>query len=101
MINTIMSNSISYVLLNQIFVSEKLAKKEKFIHWIYDATKATEIRRDVDLVVTKEEAETYLSEFNPKIEKKPIKYFPEKAEINKLSGLVPYNTYILYYFRIT
>lgn len=99
--NTIMSNSISYVILNQIFVSEKLAKKEKFIHWIYDATKATDIRRDIDLVVTKEEAETYLSEFKPKIEKRPIKYFPEKAEINKQAGLVPYNTDIFYYFRVT
>ena len=101
MINTIMSNSISYVLLNQIFVSEKLAKKEKFIHWIYDATKLTEIRRDINLVVTKEEAEAYLAKFNPKIEKRPIKYFPEKAEINELSGLVPYNTEIFYYFRVT
>jgi|SRR5690625_3681603 len=99
--NTIMSNSVSYVILNQIFVSEKLAKKESFIHWMYDATKLTEIRRDINLVVTKEDAETYLSEFNPKIEKRPNKYFPEKTEINEQSGLVPSNTELFYYFRVT
>lgn len=99
--NTLMSKKASYVILNQIFVSQELAKKEKFIHWIYDTTKDTEVRRDVDLIVTKESAATFFKNFQPNLEEKPYKYFREKNAINKKTGLIPTNPEIFFYFRIT
>lgn len=100
-INTLVSEDISYVILNNIFVSEALAKKDKFVHWIYDTTKDPEIRRDLYLAVTKEKAENYLKKFNPQLEEKPFKYFREKTKINNKTGLIPFNPEIFFYFRIT
>lgn len=99
--NTMVSKRMSYVILNQLFVSEKLAKKDKFIRFIYDATKDPEIRRDMNLVVTKEKAEDFIKKFKPKLEQKPFKYFSEKTDIINTTGLVPFHTEIFYYFRVT
>ncbi|MGM8216666.1 hypothetical protein ACLIA0_14060 [Bacillaceae bacterium W0354] len=46
--NTVIAKEISYELLRTFAVSEELAQEENFIRWMYDATKDTEIRRDIN-----------------------------------------------------
>lgn len=99
--NTLTSKRISYTILAQLFVSADFAESDDFIRWIYDTTKETEIRKDIELVVTKESAYSFLNKFSPSIEKKPYKYFQEKTEIGKESGLIPANSDLFHFFRIT
>lgn len=99
--NTLISKRISYTILAQLFVSADFAASDDFIRWIYDTTKETEIRKDIELVVTKESAYSFLKNFTPSVERKPYKYFQEKVEIGQESGLIPANSDLFHFFRIT
>lgn len=99
--NTIISKEISYYILTKVFISEDFAKSDELIHWLYDMTKITEIRKDLNLLVTKELAYDYLTNFHPKLERKPYKYFEEMTKTNEESSFIPSNSELFYYLRIT
>ncbi|MFB6466922.1 Ger(x)C family spore germination protein [Cytobacillus sp. Hz8] len=87
--NSMISREIIYDLLRIIVVSEEMAKDKDFIKVIYDTIKDREIRRDVHLAVTKEEAATYLTKNNPKIDTRPHKYFQYMINRGKDTGMIP------------
>lgn len=99
--NTIISKQISYVLLEQITISEQFAKSDTFIRWMSDMTKGKEIRRNTRMNITKESAYSFLTSFKPKIEENPYKYFKDIHEINARTKFIPTNSELFYYFRIT
>lgn len=73
--NAVIAKEISYNLLKNIIVSEKLAKEKDFIRWMYDTTKEKDIRRDTYLIFTKEDASTFINKNEPKLETRANKYF--------------------------
>ncbi|WP_409304809.1 Ger(x)C family spore germination protein [Peribacillus sp. SCS-155] len=87
--NVSVTKELSYDLLKVFIISEELAKETQFIRHIYDATKDREIRRDVILVVSKEQAHTFLNKNKPKLETRPHKYFELITERVIQTGMSP------------
>ncbi|WP_163969705.1 Ger(x)C family spore germination protein [Oceanobacillus halotolerans] len=73
--NTVVAKEVTYDLLNVIIVSEELARDDRFIRWMYDATKGEDIRRNAKLLVSKENAATFIQNTQPSIETRPHQYF--------------------------
>lgn len=99
--NTIISKEISYDILGFIFVSETLAQEDDFRIFMYDAAKESEIRRDTELIVTKEEALQFLENNQPIFETKLHRFFELITERGMENGMIPPDSTLLYYFRIT
>jgi len=98
--NTVISKQITYDLLQLIIVSEEFAKDNDFIRWMYDVTKAMEIRRDMELVVTKEDPSTFVQNNQPKLDTRPQQYYESIFTNGKDAGTLPPSVFSSY-FRIT
>lgn len=98
--NTVIAKEISYDLLRILVVSEDFARDEKFIRWIYDATKSLEIRRDARLLVSKEETATFLMNNQPVLETRPHEYFNLIFNRGAEVGITPPSE-LHTFFRIT
>src|SRR5690625_1336095 len=99
--NTLTSKIITYDILSYIFVSEKLAQEENTIRWMYDFSKDMDVRRDANLVITKEETGDYFEKNKPTFEQRPHKYFELAIENSVNTGMIPDDSQLLYYYRIT
>jgi len=99
--NIIVAKTITYDQLQFIAVSEELAADREFIRFIYDATKDVEIRRDVNLFITKEETAEYFRKTNPKLELRVHKYFDLIIDHVQRTGFIPSNSELLQFFRVT
>jgi spore germination protein KC len=96
-----MANSvITYDLLRMLIVSEDFARDENFIRWIYDATKSMEIKRDIKLLVTKEESATFFQNNKPLLETRPHEYFEKILATGNEMGTIP-ESQLYQFFRIT
>ncbi|MHC0036247.1 Ger(x)C family spore germination protein [Pseudoneobacillus sp. C159] len=98
--NAVISKEITYDLLRAIFVSEKLAKEEQFIRWMYDATKDREIRRDIYFAVTKESTSEFFENNKPKLDTRVQKYFEQIFQHGIENGMIP-DSVLHQYFKIT
>ncbi|ASN05947.1 Ger(x)C family spore germination protein [Virgibacillus necropolis] len=98
--NVVISKEITYDLLTVLTVSQEFAKDKDFIRWMYDTTKDPEIRRDVHLVVTKENASEFFKKNEPKLETRPHKYFDMILDRGVETGMLP-SSELIEYFRIT
>lgn len=98
--NAIVAKEITYDILRAIFVSEKLAKDERFIRWMYDTTKDREIRRDNYFIVTKENVSDFFKKNKPKLETRPHKYFELILSRGVENGLIPESD-VHKFFKIT
>jgi spore germination protein KC len=98
--NAVIAKSITYDILDFFAVSEKLAKDEKFVRWIYDATKDREIRRDTKIIVTKEDASKFIENNKPKLETRRHEYFEVIFDNATEIGLIP-DSEMHNFFRIT
>lgn len=83
-----------------LVVSEDFAQDKDFIRWMYDMTKDPEIRRDVNMVVTKENASKFFKRNKPKLETRPHKYFKMALQRGVETGMLP-SSELIEYFRIT
>jgi len=99
--NAIIAKTITYDQLQVIAVSEKLARDKELIMWMYDSTKDVQIRRDVDFIVTKENADVFFKKTHPRLEQRVHKYFNNMIENGSQTGLIPPNSQLLEYFRIS
>ncbi|MEW8972426.1 MAG: Ger(x)C family spore germination protein, partial [Mesobacillus sp.] len=97
--NTVISKEISYDLLSVIIVSEELARKPDFIRVIYSAAKDREIKRNTDLLITKESAETFILNNKPLLETRPHKFFEFMIGRGKETGMIP-NTDLNDFFKV-
>lgn len=98
--NAVISKKISYNLMKNIIVSEKLAQEKDFIRWMYDTTKEKDIRRDTYLIITKEEASQFILENDPKLETRANKYFDIIIKRGIETANIPDST-LHKYLRIT
>ncbi|WP_404357687.1 Ger(x)C family spore germination protein [Cytobacillus firmus] len=87
--NTTIAKDIVYDLLSVMIVSEDFAKSGDFIRWMYDATKDREIKRNIPLIVTKEEASKFINENDPKLETRIHKYFNLILDHGIQTGFIP------------
>src|SRR5699024_668211 len=99
--NTVIAKEITYDALSDIVISEQLARSKDFIRYIYDASKDMEIRRNTELIVTKEDAYTFLVDTKPLIESEPHRYFKLIREKGQQNGNIPADSQLLYFTRIT
>ncbi len=99
-LNALVSKEVTYDLLKVIVISEEFAKEKDFIRYIYETAKDREIRRDVFLAVSKEDASKYLEENDPKQETRPHKYFQFMINRGIQAGLIPESD-LHRFFRIT
>lgn len=99
-LNALVSKEVTYDLLRVIIISEEFAKDKDFIRYIYESAKDREIRRDVFLAVSKEEASKYLEKNDPKQETRPHKYFQFMINRGIDAGLIPESD-LHRFFRIT
>lgn len=99
--NAVVAKQITYDQLQMIAVSEELAQEKSFINFMYDATKDVEIRRDVKLMVTKESASQYFKQNHPRLQARAHEYFNLMMDRGAETGLIPSNSELMRYFRIT
>lgn len=98
--NAVIAKEITYDMLRVMVVSEEFAKDKDFIRWMYDTTKDPEIRRNVHLVVSKENSSKFFENNKPKLETRPHKYFEMALKRGIETGMLP-NSELIQYFRIT
>jgi spore germination protein KC len=98
--NTVIAKQITYDLLRMIIISEDFARDESFIRWIYDATKSMEIKRDIKLVVTREETAQFLQNNKPLLETRPHEYYEKILATGEEIGTAP-KSELNQFFRIT
>lgn len=98
--NAVIAKEISYNLMKNIIVSEKLAKEKDFIRWMYDTTKEKDIRRDTYLIITKEDASKFINTNEPKLETRANKYFDFIIKRGIETANIPDST-LHRYLRIT
>ncbi|TCJ03872.1 Ger(x)C family spore germination protein [Cytobacillus praedii] len=98
--NAVIAKEISYNLMKNIIVSEKLAMEKEFIRWMYDTTKEKDIRRDTYLIFTKEDASKFILENQPKLETRANKYFEFIIRRGIATANIPDST-LHRYLRIT
>lgn len=87
--NAIVAKEISYDLLRVVIVSEDLAEKPDFIRYMYSAAKDREIKRSAQLIVSKESAEDFIMNNEPKLETRPHKYFELMIDRGQETGMIP------------
>jgi spore germination protein KC len=73
--NAFVARDISYNHTRTLIVSEKLAKDDEFIRIIYSALRERQLKRDINLIVSKEKASEFIRNNNPTTETRPHKYF--------------------------
>lgn len=98
--NAVIEKEITYDLLRVLIVSEEFAKDEDFIRWMYDTTKDPEIRRDVHLVITKENTSEFIKNNNPTLETRPHRFFELALTRGIETGMLP-TSELIQFFRIT
>jgi Ger(x)C family germination protein len=98
--NIVISKQISYDLLRVFMVSEEFASDEDFLRWIYDVTKSPEVRRDINLLITKEDVLTFVENNEPKLETRSHKFYELMFESGQQTGTIPPSK-MNQYFQIT
>src|SRR5699024_9604439 len=87
--NTVIAKRISYDLLRVFMVAEDFAQDDDFIRWVYDVTKTPEIRRDVNLLITKEDPATFVEKNKPKLDTRTHKFYELMFESGQQTGTLP------------
>ncbi|GGM43138.1 putative spore germination protein YfkR [Paraliobacillus quinghaiensis] len=90
--NTANSFVTKRIVLDQtkvIVVSEELARSEDFLRVIQSASRTPQIRRGVEMIVSKEKASDFLNNNDPKMEQRPHKYYQYMLNRAKQTGIIP------------
>ena len=83
-----------------IVASEELARSDDFMRVIQSATRAPQLRRTIQLIVSKEKASEFVNNFEPLIEKRPHKFYQFLLQSGQEIGVVPDAT-LHRFFQIT
>lgn len=83
-----------------IIISEQLARSEDFLRIIQSASRSPQIRRGVQLIVSKENASVFLNNTKPTMEQQPHKYYQYMLSRAKQTGIIP-DANLHRFFQIT
>ncbi|UFT99448.1 Ger(x)C family spore germination protein [Radiobacillus kanasensis] len=98
--NSIVTKEITLDHTKVIVVSEELARSGEMIRFMQSTTRTTQIRPGVQLVVSKEKAETFLNNNHPTLESRPHKYYQFMLHRAKETGNIPESDFHRF-FQIT
>ncbi|MBP3950686.1 Ger(x)C family spore germination protein [Bacillus suaedae] len=87
--NSIISREVLLDHTSVVIVSEELARSGQFINIIQSANRTKELRRGVQIIVSKEDAKDFLKNNNPKMETRPHKYYQFMLKRAKETGFIP------------
>jgi spore germination protein KC len=90
--NTFITRSISFSHTQTLIVSEKFASGEQFKNFIGSSIRDRQLRREVNIIVTKESAADFIRSNKPVLETRPHKFFDFMEMRWDETGLVPYST---------
>ncbi|MEF3303089.1 Ger(x)C family spore germination protein [Paenibacillus sp. GYB003] len=99
--NSVITRKISFSHLRTMIVSEEFAKSKFFLRIISSSMRDPEMRREVNLIVSKEKASEFIDRNKPNLETRPHKYFAFMQERWRDTGNVPYSTLNRYFTRLT
>lgn len=99
--NSVVTRKISFAHLRSLVVSEEFAKNKYFHRIITASMRDPEMRREVNLIVSKENASEFIHKNNPKMETRPHKYYAFMQERWSDTGHVPFSTLNRYFTRIS
>lgn len=87
--NSFVSREITLDHTRVLVTSEKLARSGDFIRIMQTTARTTQIRRGVQIIVSKEKASEFLNNTNPKMETRPHKYYQLILSRAKETGIIP------------
>ncbi|MBU8880070.1 Ger(x)C family spore germination protein [Bacillus sp. FJAT-29790] len=99
--NSIISRKLSFAHLRTIIIAEELAKTKLFHHIISSAIIDPELRRETNLIVSKEHAKDFIDANKPKLETRPHKYYAFMLQRWKDTGYVPLSDLNRYFQRLS
>ncbi|MGP4038957.1 Ger(x)C family spore germination protein [Gracilibacillus sp. D59] len=98
--NSIVSKKITLDHSRIIVVAEELARSEDFIRVIQSASRTPQIRRGVQMVISKESARDFINNNEPVMEQRPHKYYQFMLSRAIQTGIIPKAT-LHRFFQIT
>lgn len=99
--NSVVSRKLTFSHLQTMIISEKLAKTSLNHHVIAASAGDPEMRREINVIVSKEEAAKFILKNKPKLETRPHKYYNFMMERWRDTGFVPYSTLNRYFQRLS
>ncbi|MCP8969251.1 Ger(x)C family spore germination protein [Ectobacillus ponti] len=98
--NSVITRRISFAHLQTMIIGEKLARTQLFHHIMADSIRDPEMRREMNLMVCREKAESFIKRNKPEMETRPHKYYSFMQKRWKDTGFVPYSTMNRYFQRV-
>jgi spore germination protein KC len=98
--NTVVSRQVNFGHLRTMIVGEKLAATGQFQHIIGTTLRDPEMRREINLIVSPENASEFIQNNKPTMETRPHKYYTFMTQRWRDTGEVPYSTLNRYYSRV-
>lgn len=98
--NTIIPRRISFTHLQTLIVSEKLARSDHFHKMIASQNRQPDIRREMNLIVCREEALEFIKKNKPRMETRPHKYYQYMMEQWRATDIVPLSTMNTYLYSL-
>lgn len=88
--NSFVTKKITLDQTKVIVISEELARSNDFIRVIQSASRTPQLRRGVQLIVSKENASDFLNNNDPKLETRPHKYYQYMINRATQTGIIPH-----------
>lgn len=98
--NAIVAKEITLNQSRVVIISEKLARSKEFIHLMQSAPSTVDLKLNAQLVISKENAETFIRNTKPIIESRPHKYYQYMLDRAKETGIIP-DAPLVRFFQIT
>ncbi|ARU60452.1 hypothetical protein CBW65_04730 [Tumebacillus avium] len=90
--NASIPRKLSFSHTKVLIIGEKLAKSEKFFSIIGATLREREMRREMNILVSREPAAEFIRSNSPKLETRPHKFFDFMVDRWQDTGLVPLST---------
>lgn len=98
--NSVIPRKLNFAHLQTLIIGEKAARTPLLHHLISSQTGDPEMRREVNIIITKETAAEFIKKNKPKLETRPHKYYQFMQDRWKDTGHVPYATVNRYFQRL-
>ncbi|WP_338786929.1 Ger(x)C family spore germination protein [Metabacillus sp. FJAT-53654] len=99
-VNAFIGRQLSFSQTQVLIVSEELARSDEFIKMIYTGIRERELRKSVNLIVTKEKASEFIDINKPLLETRPHKFYQLMVNRARETGFVPPSD-LLHFFQTT
>lgn len=87
--NSVITKRLSLKHTKVLVVSEELARSGEFVRIIQAVTRTPELRRSIQIIVSKEEASEFLKNNKPLLERRPHKYYQYMLNRARETGIIP------------